>query len=84
MGCLPSWINRSSATFYKNQKGNYLEGKQNAFALAGIICSRVANCTVAAVIALTAAPRALPRREVLLPALMSAVSPVSSGYHQYL
>lgn len=27
MGSLPSQINRSSAAFYKNQKGNYLEGK---------------------------------------------------------
>lgn len=40
----------------------------------GIICSKVANCTVIAVIALPAAPRALLRREVLLPASVSVAS----------
>lgn len=37
-----------------------------------------------AVIALTAVPRALLRRDVLLPALMSMVPLVSSTYHHYL
>lgn len=83
MGCLPSRIKRSSAAFYKNPKGNYLEGKRNAFALAGIVCSKVANCTVVAIITLTAAPGALLRRGVPLPALMSVASLVSSSYHQY-
>lgn len=83
-GCLPSWMNTSSAAFSKHQEGNYSEGKRGASALAGIICCGVANCAVVAADALTAAPEALGRGRMLLPAVLSPASLVSSRYRQDL